>query len=159
MVFKSSALFMHFRDSSKLGTQLQRSGISCYINVGTLERIWGLWISIYYCMDAVFYGGGYLRKYGSKFVVEHEKIILFVATILLMISYVLHEGTTGSVLYIARFLTAAALFSIFSRKETTEKWFWGASMFIYCTHFSIVSAIEKLMFLALGKNIVVGLVA
>ena len=32
-------------------------------------------------------------------------------------------------------------------------------MFIYCTHFSIVSAIEKLMFLTLGKNIVVGLVA
>lgn len=110
-------------------------------------------------MDAVFYRGGYLRKYGSKFVIEHEKIILFVATILLIISYVLDEGTTGSVLYIARFLTAAALFSIFSRKETTEKWFWGASMFIYCTHFPIVSAIEKLMFLALGKDIVVGLVA
>ena len=63
-----------------------------------------------------FIGGGYLRKYGSKFVIEHEKIILFVASILLIISYVLDEGTTGSVLYIARFLTATALFSIFSRK-------------------------------------------
>ena len=84
---------------------------------------------------------------------------MFVATILLIISYVLDEGTTGRVLYVARFLTAVALFSIFGRKETTEKWFWGASMFIYCTHFSIVSAIEKLMFLSLGKNMVVGLVA
>lgn len=96
--------------------------------------------------------GGYLRKYGNKFVIVHEKIILFTATILLISSYALDEGTTGSVLYIARFLTAVALFLIFSRKETNEKWFWGASMFIYCTHFSIVSAIEKLMFLALGKT-------
>lgn len=104
-----------------------------------------------------FMGGGYLRKHGSKLV--HGKVMLSVATILLIASYVLNEGTTGSVLYIARFLIAAALFSIFTRRETIEKWFWGASMFIYCTHFSIVSAIEKMMFLVLGKNIIIGLVA
>lgn len=104
-----------------------------------------------------FIAGGYLKKYENK--ITHEKIILRVAVILAIVSYALGEGTTGSVLYIVRFLTAIALFSIFSRKKSTEKWYWGASTFVYCTHFSIVSAIEKLMFLVLGKNIVVGLLA
>lgn len=102
-----------------------------------------------------FIGGGYLGKYGNK--ITHGKSMWIIAVILMLGSYILGEGTTGRLLYIARFLTAVALFSIFGRKEVTEKWFWGTSMFVYCTHFSIVSAIEKLMFLVLGKNIVVGL--
>lgn len=40
-----------------------------------------------------------------------------------------------------------------------EKWFYGASMFIYCTHFPFVSTLEKLMFVIFGKNIYVGLLA
>lgn len=85
---------------------------------------------------------------------------LAVSLVIMLIAYVFENDLSGRLLYVYRLISSVCLFFLFEsiKYRVSGKWFYNTSMFIYGAHRPVVSSVNKLFSIIIGRSAMSSLV-